>query len=260
MTETAQYADLVLPAAFFLERDEIGAMPLNLQNRAVDGGQCWPDWKIWWQLAKRMGYGRHFPWQSLEEIADFLLKPTGFTYEELTKHPEGIMNEVPPGKFLKEGFRTYSGKIEIYSHLLEMNGYDPLPVYEDPLESVLSAPQLALEYPLTLITSARQPMYLHSQHRNIPSLRRLLAEPYLEIHPKTAKECGVGDGDYVVVESKRGELKIRARLTEGIMPRVVYIPHGWVEADCNLLTDHENRDPISGFPGFNSSLCRIRKV
>ena len=94
----------------------------------------------------------------------------------------------------------------------------------------------------------------------IPRLRKPLREPHLEIHPKTAKECEVGDEDYVIVESKRGKLKIRAKLTEEIMPQVVHIPHGWVEADCNLLTDHENRDPISGFPGLKASLCRIRKA
>lgn len=260
MTETARYADLVLPAAFFLERDEVATMPLNLQNKAVDAGECWPDWKFWWELAKRMGYGKYFPWEGFEKLVDFVVEPTGATFAELKKHPEGILKKIPPGKFLKDGFYTYSGKIEIYSHSLESNGYNPLPVYKEPMESVLSSPELAKEYPLTLTTGSRKPMYLHSQHRNIPSLRKLFPEPYLEIHPETAQDCGVGEGDCVMVESKRGKLTIKARLTEGIMPKVVHIPHGWVETDCNLLTDHENRDPISGFPGLKSSLCHIRKV
>lgn len=260
MTETARYADLVLPAAFFLERDEVATMPLNLQNKAVDAGECWPDWKFWWELAKRMGYGKYFPWKGFEKLVDFVVEPTGATFAELKKHPEGILKKIPPGKFLKDGFYTYSGKIEIYSHSLESNGYNPLPVYKEPMESVLSSPELAKEYPLTLTTGSRKPMYLHSQHRNIPSLRKLFPEPYLEIHPETAQDCGVGEGDCVMVESKRGKLTIKARLTEGIMPKVVHIPHGWVETDCNLLTDHENRDPISGFPGLKSSLCHIRKV
>jgi anaerobic selenocysteine-containing dehydrogenase len=260
MTETARHADLVIPASFFLERDEIATMPLNLQKKAVDDRQCWPDWKFWWELAKKMGYERHFPWKNFEELIDFVLKPTGVTYEELKKHPEGIMDKIPPGKFLKDGFYTYSGKIEIYSKSLESNGYAPLPVYKEPMESIVSTSKLAQEYPLTMITGGRQPMYLHSQHRNIAVLRKLLPEPYLEIHPKTAKDCGVGDGDYVVVESKRGKIKIRAKLEGGIMSQVIHIPHGWSEADCNILTDHENRDPISGFPGLKSSLCRIKKI
>jgi anaerobic selenocysteine-containing dehydrogenase len=259
MTETAKHADLVLPAAFFLERDEIATMPVNLQNKVVDGGECWPDWKFWWELAKRMGYGKYFPWQSLEEIINYILAPIGLSYEELKKHPEGIMDNVLPGNFLKDGFYTYSGKIELYSNSLESNGYDPLPVYREPMESVVSTPGLAQEYPLTLITGGRQPMYLHSQQRNIPSLRKLLPEPYIEIHPETAKGCGIVDDEYVLVESKRGELKIKTKITEGIMPQVVHMPHGWSDTDCNLLTDHEKRDPISGFPGLRSVLCRIRK-
>jgi anaerobic selenocysteine-containing dehydrogenase len=260
ITETARYADVVLPAAFFLERDEIGTMPLNLQRKVVDGGQCWPDWKFWWELAKKMGYGQYFPWKGFEDAADHLLKGVGLTCEELNKHPEGIMHELPPGNFLRDGFYTFSGKIEIYSNSLASNGYDPLPVYREPMESILSTPELAKEYPLTLTTGGRQDMYLHSQHRNIPSLRKLLPEPYLEIHPDTARECGVKDGDKVVVESLRGKVTIKAQLTEGIMPRVIHIPHGWVEFDCNLLTDHEKRDPISGFPGLKSALCRVRRA
>ena len=128
------------------------------------------------------------------------------------------------------------------------------------MEGILSTPKFAQEYPLTLITGARQSMYLHSQHRNIPSLRKFHPEPYLEIHPETAKLNGVEDGDFVMVEAKRGKPKIRAKLSEGIMPQVAHIPHGWVEADCNLLTGHEDREPISGFPGLNSYLCCNRKI
>ena len=260
MTETARHADLVLPAAFFLEREEIAPMPLNLQTRAVDGGQCWPDWKFWWELARRMGYGKHFPWKDFEELAGFVLEPTGVSLEELKKHPGGIAQVLQPGQFLKEGFYTYSGKIEIYSRSLESNGYDPLPLFCEPLESVVSTPALAREYPLTLTTGGRHPAYLHSQHRNIPGLNKLFREPFLEIHPQTAGSCGIEDGDQVEVASPRGAITIRARVTDNIMPQVVHLPHGWIEADCNVLTDHEKRDPISGFPGLKSSLCSVKKI
>lgn len=260
MTETARHADVVLPAAFFLERDEIATMPLNLQNRAVDGGQCWPDWKIWWELGKSMGYGKYFPWKNFAEAADALLQSAGCSYEELKKHPEGIIFAVPAGKLLENGFYTFSGKIEIYSQSLESNGYDPLPVYQEPMESIVSTPEIARDYPLTLTTGARQPMYLHSQHRNIASLNKLLPEPWLEINPQTAAAFAVNDGNTVIVESPRGSVTMKARVTDGILPDVVHLPHGWAQADCNLLTDHEQRDPISGFPGLKSSLCRVRKA
>jgi anaerobic selenocysteine-containing dehydrogenase len=260
MTETARHADLVLPAAFFLEREEIATMPLSLQTRAVDGGECWPDWKFWWELARRMGYGKYFQWKGFDDLADFVLEPTGATVEELKKHPEGIRHTLEPGQFLKDGFYTYSGKIELYSRSLEANGYDPLPEYREPLESIRSTPELAQDYPLTLTTGGRHPAYLHSQHRNIPSLLKLSRGAYLEIHPETALACGVKEGDQVKVTSPRGEVTVRARVTDKIMPRVVHLPHGWIDADCNVLTDHAKRDPISGFPGLKSSLCRVEKA
>ncbi len=260
MTETARHADLVLPAAFFLEREEIATLPLSLQTRAIDGGECWPDWRFWWELAKRMGYDKHFPWEGFDQLADFVLQPTGATVEELKKHPEEIIHAMEPGQFLRDGFYTYSGKIELYSRSLEANGYDPLPVYREPMESVRSAPELAREYPLTLTTGGRHPAFTHSQHRNIPGLRKLSRGPSLEIHPETALECQVMDGDRVKVISPRGTVTVRAQVTDKIMPRVVHLPHGWIEADCNVLTDHVKRDPIPGFPGLKSSLCRVEKV
>ena len=91
MTETARYADLVLPAAFFLEREEVARLPLTLQNKAVNGGECMPDWKFWWELAKNMGYGKYFPWQNFEELVDFVVKPSGLTYKDLKKHPKATI-------------------------------------------------------------------------------------------------------------------------------------------------------------------------
>jgi len=170
------------------------------------------------------------------------------------------MQKKTPGEFLANGFYTFSGKIEIYSQSLESNGYDPLPVYREPLESIASTPKLATQYPLTLTTGARQPMFLHSQQRNIESLRKLMPEPYLEINPETARSCGINDGDPAVVESPRGSVTMKAKVTAGIIPQTVHLPHGWADADCNLLTDHEKRDPVSGFPGLKSSLCRIKKA
>jgi len=82
----------------------------------------------------------------------------------------------------------------------------------------------------------------------------------MDIHPHTAMSCGIDDGSEAIVESKRGSLHIKAVYNEGLLPGIVHIPHGWEEANCNMLTDDEARDPISGFPGLKSSLCRIKKV
>jgi len=260
MTATAKMADLVLPAAFFLERDEISQRPLNLQRKVVEPEGPWPDWKIWLELSQRMGYQEHFPWKGFPEAANHLLEPTGVTYKELVDKPEGVSSRRSLGKARREGFYTYSGKIELYSKSMESNGYDPLPIYREPVEGANSSPEVAKDFPLVLTTGGRHAAFVHSQHRNISPLKKLYQEPFLEVHPDTAKLQGVEDGDTVIVESKRGSLKIKAKLSAGILPEVVHIPHGWVEQDCNLLTDNQQRDPVSGFPALKSSLCRIAKT
>jgi len=260
MTETAKKADLVLPAASFLERDEVATLPLNMQRRVLEFEECWPDWKFWWELAKRMGYTEQFAWGSADEVMDMILEPTNFTCEELRKRPEGIFNPMEYGKMREKGFNTYSGKVEISCKSLEASGYNPLPEYHDTEESIRKKAELAKDYPLTLITGSRVPMYVHSTLRNIASLRKLHPEPYVEIHPRLADELKVKEGNQVKVESLRGAVKLKAVVTDTILPQVVHLHHGWEEADCNLLTDNVARDPISGFPALRSSLCRIRKV
>ncbi|MEM2546166.1 MAG: molybdopterin dinucleotide binding domain-containing protein, partial [Candidatus Bathyarchaeia archaeon] len=154
-----------------------------------------------------------------------------------------------------KGFGTPSGKIEIYSDTLEKYGYDPLPT---PRESPYSG--LAKEYPLILTTGARVLEYTHTQMRNIPELRARVPEPLAEIHPSTAAQYGVVDEETIVVETKKGGIKIKVKVTEDIMPGVVSIPHGWAQANVNFLTDLDARDPISGYPELKALRCRIRKL
>jgi len=77
------------------------------------------------ELAKHMGYGKHFPWKGFDDLAGFVLEPTGVTVDELKQHPEGIRHTLEPGQFLRDGFYTYSGKIELYSRSLEANATIP---------------------------------------------------------------------------------------------------------------------------------------
>jgi len=260
MTATAKRADLVLPAAMFLERDEVTTNPLILQRKVVEPQGPWSDAKIWMELAKVMGYGEHFPWNDVYEAIEYLIEPTGYTLRELKESPAGIIEQVEPGKTLREGFNTYSGKIEIYSKSMESNGYDPFPRYCEPFESPVSNPQTAKEYPLILTTGSRYPVFVHSQHRNIQNLRKFFPEPLMEINPETAKPLGIDEGVETIVETKRGSITIKATYNEGILPGVVHLPHGWEEANCNLLIDDEARDPISGFPSLKSQLCRVQKA
>jgi anaerobic selenocysteine-containing dehydrogenase len=260
MTDTAKKADLVLPAAMFLERDEVTTNPLNLQNKVFEPQGPLPDSIIWMELARAMGYGEHFPWKNSLEAIEHLIEPSGIPLKTLQETPEGILEPCELGKSLRDGFYTYSSKIELHSKSMESNGYDPLPAYSEPTEGPVSDQTTAKEYPLILITGGRYPSFVHSQHRNIPSLKKLFPEPFMEINPKTAKSFGIEEGTETIVETKRGAVTIKATCKEGILPNIVHLPHGWNEANCNLLTDDESRDPVSGFPPLKSSLCRVRKA
>ena len=273
MTETAKLANVVLPATTFLERTDFrdyGALDLKssvpfycmLQKKSIEPlYECWPDWKIWFELARKMGFEEYFQWKDVEEVIDFELKPVGFTVDHLKKSPKGLYyGSLRYKRYEKDGFETPSGKIELYSQRLEDLGYHPLPVHKEPEESPISSPILAKEYPLVLTTGARIPEFVHSQLRNISKLRNAVPEPWLEIHLDTATKLEIEDGDMTIVESKRGCVTIRAKVTKDIIQGVVQIPHGHGYGDANVLTDDKARDPISGFPAFRSLLCKVTKV
>lgn len=269
LSETAKLADLVLPAATFLERTELsdyyslwGVPYVMLRKRVVEPGERWSDLRFWLELARRMGYQDYFPWGSEEEVIDYVLEPSSLTVRYLTQEkPEGLLyDSIKYREYESDGFRTPSGKVELYSETLADQGYDPLPTHRESPESPLSHPELLQEYPLILTTGARQLEYIHSQLRNIPSLRQRLPEPFAEINPETAAKYGIREGEMIAVESRRGRVELRARVSEDIMPGVVNLPHGWPEANVNLLTDETPADSTLGYPALKSLLCRIRKA
>lgn len=270
MTDTARLADIVLPACSFMERSGIGyvyavtsGLPYILLRKKVIEPleECWPDWKFWCELGRRMGYGELFPWQSEDEIIEHWLKPSGLTLKQLSEgHPEGVFFAEKKYDIVEKAkFKTPSGKIELYSETLAEYGYDPLPVYIEPSQSPAN-PELARDYPLILTTGVRSPQYTHTQMRNISRLRRLAPGPLAEVHPDTAGKYGIADGDMIVLETKGGQLKIKVRTTEELLPGMVSIPHGWAEANANLLTELEPRDPVTGYSELKALLCRISKV
>lgn len=267
MTDTARLAHFVLPPTLFAERKELKdyrhlALPLVLlADGAIEPpGKAQDDWKIWAELGKRMGYAEHFPWKDSEELYGRMLLAMGLSLAKIKENPKaGFYGRREYRKYLEEGFSTPSGKVEIYSERLKSLGYDPLPTFHEPAEGYATRPDLAQKYPLILITGIRNMIYTHSQYRNVPALRKYVPQPLLEIHPRTAKGLGIAQGDEVVVESFRGSVKFHAHLAEDIHPKVVAVPHGWSEANANILTDDVARDPVSGYPGFRSVLVRVSK-
>ena len=269
MTDTAKLADIVLPACSFMEKSGVGyvygvntGIPYALLRKKViePVGESWADWKIWTELGRRMGYGEYFPWNTDEEVVDFFLEPSGLTREQLeVEHPEGVFYIEDDKKYQSGVYRTPSDKIEIYSETLAENGYDPLPKYIEPSQSPMSSPELAKDYPLILTTGARIEQYTHSQLRNIPSLQKEAPEPIAELNPETAKEYGIADGDMMVVETPKDHITLKAHTEEGLSAGIVSIPHGWSEANANLLTSLDVRDPVTGYTEMKALLCTIRK-
>jgi anaerobic selenocysteine-containing dehydrogenase len=268
MSETAKLAHIVLPAATFLERPELsdyyslwGLPYVMLRKKVIEYEECWPDLKFWFELARRMGYEEYFPWKSIEEAIDYVLEPSGLTVKYLTEEkPEGLQYaSVAYKDYEREGFRTPSGKVELYSETLASQGHDPMPTFRESPESPFSSPELLKEYPLVLTTGARHLEFCHSQHRNIPSLRQRMPEPLAEINPETAAKYGVRNGDMMIIETKRGGIEMKGHVSEDIVPGVVNLPHGWAQANVNLLTDNKPAESVVGYPPLKSQLCRIKR-
>lgn len=137
-----------------------------------------------------------------------------------------IRGEVKYYKYKQGGFSTPTRKFELYSTVLEKMGYDPLPQHREPPESPVSTPDLLIEYPYILITGARQPGFFHTENRQVRRLRELHKDPIVEVHPDAAAMEGIKEGDWVVIESRRGKIRQRARLSLGCDPRIVAAEHG----------------------------------
>jgi anaerobic selenocysteine-containing dehydrogenase len=267
-TPGAQLADVVLPIASWLERPILitgfgGAIKL-LEPAIAPVGESRPEWEIYSELAKRLGFGEKFWDGDFEQCVNYILEPLGITYEYLKQHPEGIKyspTSAAASYQEKAGFSTPSGKVEIASSVLAGYGFEPLPVYKEPPESPVSCPDLAKSYPLVLTSGARVLAYTHSQFRNIARLRRLMPDPVVDINPADASPRGIQSGDTVIISSPRGSIKMKANVTDTILAGVASTPHHWPgEANVNLLIDDKNLDPISGFPPFKSQLCQVSKM
>lgn len=277
MTATAELADIVLPAASFFEytdiRTETQAIPgadtyiVALSDKVVEPlGECRSDAKFIFELAERAGLKEYFPWKDEEEVIDYKLEPLELSIKELRKHPRGFAIKFSPREVYRDieetGFETPSGKIEFYSGTFKKHGYDPLPEFKEPAESPISKPDLFKEYPLVCNTGIKLGRFTHTQFRTLPSLKAIHPDPYVEIHPDSAGELGIQEGNWVFVESARGKIRVKAKLSFAVHPKVVMLPHGWGQPyahgqPVNILTDDSARCPISAATGNKSFLCKV---
>lgn len=273
---THDFVDLVLPAAMALERMNpiaIFGRKLYLREPVVPPlGEAKPDWVIAFEMGHHLGHGEEF-WHGDETQAlNSILRSVELTVEDLRKGgAEGVTVPAPgPEVFRKyetgllradgkPGFDTPSGKVELASQILKEYGFDPLPRYREPVESPLSTPELAREFPLILNSGSRVLMFTHSKLRELPSLRKLMPFAVVNLHPEDAAAQDICQNDEVDLESPHGRIRLKANITDQVLPGVVDVSHGWADANVNEIVARYF-DPISGFPAFKEGLCRVRRA
>ncbi|MFF0830513.1 molybdopterin oxidoreductase family protein [Brevibacillus sp. NPDC003359] len=262
LSESAEYADVVLPVTTWAEDD---GTTTNLEGRIIRHRQAqdWfaeskPDWWIQIEIAKRMGRGKYFTHlQSPQDIFNEIRQVSkggiadyyGVTYEKIEQN-NGVFwpcreegDEGQPHLFLDNKFYHPDGKAKICA----------LP-YRPPAEEPDE------EYPLRLTTGRVVFHYLSgNQTRRIPFLKDMYPDPLLEVHPKTATHYGIEHNELVTLKTRRGEAQYRVKVIEAIREDTVFVPYHWGKAESVNLLTIPALDPYSKMPEFKACAAKIIK-
>ncbi len=252
LNETAEVADVVLPACSFAEKDGTFTNParfIQLVRKALDPiGESKPDWEIICELSKKMGYEMNYnhPSDIMDEIASLTPPYGGVSYERLENG--GLRwpcpNKEHPGtEYLwKESFKTKSGKGVFF-----------------PADYVPPSEPTDKEYPF-IFTTGKNLYHLHTGYtRHSVALHRLSPEDLLEINPSDAEKLGIIDGDEVRVGSRRGEIKIKTKITDGVPEGTVFSTFYSAEVPVNVLTI-DTFDRLGFVPSLKVCAAKIEKI
>ncbi|KWV49956.1 molybdopterin oxidoreductase [Bradyrhizobium macuxiense] len=293
MNPTAESADFVLPASTPWERDAL-KIGFEITQAAVETVQFRPrmvepagdvkaDYEIAAALALKLGMDELFFGGDVKAGWNYQLAPLGVDVDALRNHPEGRRF---PQSFRDEkyttvredgtltGFATPTRRVELYSELMLGHGYDPLPDHVEPVGSPF-APAADERFPFVL-TTAKSGWFIHTSYRHVASLRRKSPDPAVEISSLLAARRGLAEGDWAVVETRGGEVRLKVRLNAALDERVVVAEFGWWE-DCpplgrdrsaptgdrtrniNAVLHDDARDPVSGSVPLRATVCDIRR-
>jgi len=272
-TDTADYADLLLPATTQLEHLDVhksyGHTHVMVNLPAIPPvGDARPNTEIFRGLARQMGLEEPSLFESDETVARSALRwqdetLEGVDWESLKRVGWAKLN-LPDAPFAEGGFRTPSGKCEFYSERLAQQGLDPLPDYVPPYESAESAPELAARYPLAMISPPAR-NFLNSTFVNVESLRSTEGEPHLDIHPADAGSRDIVDGDQVRIFNDRGSMQARARVTDRARQGLVVGLSIWWKKlapdgrNANQVTSQALTD-LGGSATFYDCLVQVERV
>jgi anaerobic selenocysteine-containing dehydrogenase len=278
-TDTADYADVLLPATTQLEHFDIhgsyGHLYVQTNEPAIAPlAEAKSNNDVFRLLARKMGFEEELFDITDEELAEQSLAPNG---QALFPPHEGFLGigldrlrregpirlNLPPDytPFAKGGFGTPSGKCEFYSHSLAQKGFDPLPTYIPPHEDPLTRPDLAARFPLQML-SPPVPAFLNSTFVNIESLRKMAGEPTVEIHARDAASRNIQHGQWVRVFNDRGTFQARAQVGENVRPGVVVAQSIWWnkytpdKVNCNTTTSTRLTD-LGGGATFFDNLVEV---
>ncbi|MBQ2690145.1 MAG: molybdopterin-dependent oxidoreductase [Solobacterium sp.] len=264
MTDTAKYADIVLPACSSLEREQFISYPGGMVwyfPKAIEPlGESKSDPEILSLLARKMDLDDDLLKEGYEACVRWIIRDLSLDLDEMkTEKPVKLPGFKPYeiGSSLEKGLPTPTGKLELYSEIIASHpewGLDPLPTYTPPYNPDPEA------YPFRLCAGARIPNALHSRLHDVPWERSLLPEPSVEMSPEDAEALGIELGDDVEIITNIGSLTFKAIPTATIMPGDVFIYHGYREKDINSILDGDNLDPYTGFPAYRSAYCNIRRI
>ena len=275
MTPTAEISDYVLPGDSWLERP---SMQAGISDQAMAApGECKNVVTFWHMLAKRMGFGDVFPWETQEQLLNYRLEPSGATWEEVVasgRTPNLHKGQAPADqerKYLKTGFATPSGKVELYSSVLEGLGFDPLPYYREAAEPDTN-------FPLRLFIGLPDDEYFRTGMRHVPELRKRVSDQTFFMGSQDADDLGIADGEWTRLETKVGGIFGRVFVRSSMPKGLVRVPHGWWKpesrkglenmsgmwdfSDAQITTDDDPDliDLEQGIPHLKGCPCLVRKL
>ena len=269
-TDTADYADVLLPATTQLEHEDLhrayGHLYVMYNARAIEPlGEALPNSEIFRRLAATMGLEHPALRDSDEEMMRQALRNMAFTFDELRERAYIRLDVGKPHLPFKRGSRlnTPTGKISIASAAAVANGLDLLPEYVPPYESEERDPDLVHRFPLALISPPAHE-FLNSTFGNVVSLRRSAGKPTLEIHAEDAVARGIAAGSRVSIFNDRGAFSAEAVITDRVRPGVVCAPSVWWAkltdgTNANHTTSQAVTD-IGGGATFYDNMVDVRAV
>lgn len=265
-TDTADYADIVLPATTQLEHVDAhsayGHLYMMANNAAIAPmGEAKSNTEFFRLLAARMGLDDPCFKDSDDQLASVAF--VQFDWESL-KRKGWQKLDVPDAPFACGNFPTPSGKCEFYSESMKKDGLDPLPAYIPNYESAASTPELAAKYPLAMISPPAR-NFLNSTFVNVQSLRATEGEPHLDINPDDAATRGINHGDMVRIFNDRGSFVCKARVTPKARPGLVVGLSIWWK---KLAGDGKNANEVTSqrltdmgrAPTFYDTLVQVEKA